>query len=136
MDVQDLGVTWSHTYTSDDIIEVPGFTVSLPSIFSAGVYVQVGLTDNGDNLYLKVSIEYSNGACDRQTDTCIKRERICLSQKDRDPVKKPCLFRKYLASRTEVITKRAFRERSKFAFPFSKNQVHTLKFSLMWLLCK
>ena len=54
MDVPDLGVTWSHTYTSDDIIEVPGFTVSLPSIFSAGVYVQVGLTDNGDQLHLKV----------------------------------------------------------------------------------
>ena len=53
MDVLDLGVTWSHTYTSD-IIEVPGFTVSLPSIFSAGVYVQVGLTDNGDRLHLKV----------------------------------------------------------------------------------
>lgn len=56
MDVPDLGVTWSHTYTSDDIIEVPGFTVSLPSIFSAGVYVQVGLTDNGDQLHLKVNL--------------------------------------------------------------------------------
>lgn len=56
MDVPDLGVTWSHTYTSDDIIEVPGFTVSLPSIFSAGVYVQVGLTDNGDRLHLKVNL--------------------------------------------------------------------------------
>jgi len=52
MDVPDLDITWSHTYTSDDIIEVPGFTVSLPSIFSAGVYVQVGLTNNGDRLHL------------------------------------------------------------------------------------
>ena len=56
MDVPDLDIMWSHTYTSDDIIEVPGFTVSLPSIFSAGVYVQVGLTNNGDRLRLnKVS---------------------------------------------------------------------------------
>ena len=61
MDVPDLGVTWSHTYTSDDIIEVPGFTVSLPSIFSAGVYVQVGLTDNGDRLHLKVFYSYLIG---------------------------------------------------------------------------
>ena len=61
MDVPDLGVTWSHTYTSDDIIEVPGFTVSLPSIFSAGVYVQVGLTDNGDQLHLKVFYSYLIG---------------------------------------------------------------------------
>jgi len=35
---------------------VPGFTVSLPSIFSAGVYVQVGLTNNGDRLHLKVNL--------------------------------------------------------------------------------
>ena len=56
MDVSDLDITWSHTYTSDDTIEVPGFSASLPSIgFSAGVYVQVGLTDNGDRLHLKVS---------------------------------------------------------------------------------
>ena len=55
MNVPDLRVTWSHTYTSDDIIEVPGFTVSLPSIFSAGVYVQVQLKDNGDRLHLKAS---------------------------------------------------------------------------------
>ena len=61
MDVPDLGVTWFHTYTSDDIIEVPGFTVSLPSIFSAGVYVQVGLTDNGDQLHLKVFSSYLIG---------------------------------------------------------------------------
>ncbi|KAM7432350.1 hypothetical protein ABFA07_017187 [Porites harrisoni] len=56
MNVPDLRVTWSHTYTSDDIIEVPGFTVSLPSIFSAGVYVQVQLKDNGDRLHLKVKL--------------------------------------------------------------------------------
>ena len=55
MDVPDLDITWSHTYTSDDIIAVPGFTKSLPSIVSAGVYVQIDLTNNGDNLNLKVS---------------------------------------------------------------------------------
>ena len=55
MNVPDLRVAWSHTYTSDDIIEVSGFTVSLPSIFSAGVYVQVQLKDNGDRLHLKAS---------------------------------------------------------------------------------
>ena len=54
MNVPDLRVTWSHTYTSDDIIEVPGFSVSLPSL-SAGVYVQVQLKDNGDRLHLKAS---------------------------------------------------------------------------------
>ena len=56
MDVPDLGITWSNTYTSDDIVEVPGFTASLPDIFSAGVYVQVEFTNNDDtdNLNLKV----------------------------------------------------------------------------------
>ena len=54
MNVPDLHITWSHTYTSDDIIEVPGFTVSWRSI-SAGVYVQVQLKDNGDRLHLKAS---------------------------------------------------------------------------------
>ena len=56
MDVPDLDITWSKTYTSDDIVEVPGFTTSLPG-FSAGVYVQVEFTnnDNTDQLRLKVS---------------------------------------------------------------------------------
>ena len=59
MNVPDLRVMWSHTYTSDDIIEVPGFTVSLPSIFSAGVsYVHVQLKDNGDRLHLQASTSY------------------------------------------------------------------------------
>lgn len=56
MDVQDLDITWSHTYTSDDIVAVPGFTVSLPSFLSAGVYVQVALTPNGDKLRLTVKL--------------------------------------------------------------------------------
>ena len=55
MNVPDLGITWSHTYTSNDIVAVPGFTVSLPSIFSAGVYVQVDLSDDGSNINMKVS---------------------------------------------------------------------------------
>ena len=55
MDVPDLSITWSHTYTSDDIVAVPGFTASLPSVVSAGVYVQVGLTPNDGELRLTVS---------------------------------------------------------------------------------
>ena len=55
MDVPDLSITWSHTYTSDDIVEVPGLTASLPSVVSAGVYVQVGLTPKGDELRVMVS---------------------------------------------------------------------------------
>ena len=56
MDVPDLDISWSHTYTSDDIIEVPGFTASVPVLpISAGVYVQVSLTPNGDELKLTVS---------------------------------------------------------------------------------
>lgn len=55
MEVPDLDITWSHTYTSDEVIPVPGFSVSVPTLFSLGVYVQAGITDNGDNLHLKVS---------------------------------------------------------------------------------
>jgi len=54
MDVPDLYITWSHTYTSDDIVAVPGFTASVRTIASAGVYVQVALTPNGDQLRLTV----------------------------------------------------------------------------------
>ncbi|XP_068732609.1 uncharacterized protein [Montipora capricornis] len=53
MNVPDLDITWSHSYTSNDIVAVPGFTVSLPSIFSAGVYVQVDLSDDGSNINMK-----------------------------------------------------------------------------------
>ena len=54
MTVPDLDIEWSHEYSSGDIVAVPGFTVSLPGFFSAGVYVQVDMTDNGDQLTLKV----------------------------------------------------------------------------------
>ena len=54
MDVPDLSITWSHTYTSDDIVAVPGFTTSFPSLFSTGVYVQVALTPKGKELRLTV----------------------------------------------------------------------------------
>ena len=54
MEVPDLLISWSHTYTSDDIVAVPGFTTSLPSFLSAGVYVQVALTPNDDKLRLTV----------------------------------------------------------------------------------
>ncbi|XP_068732604.1 uncharacterized protein [Montipora capricornis] len=56
MNVPDLDITWSHSYTSNDIVAVPGFTVSLPSIFSAGVYVQVDLSDDGSNINMKVKL--------------------------------------------------------------------------------
>ncbi|XP_020602955.1 uncharacterized protein LOC110041976 [Orbicella faveolata] len=56
MDVPDLHITWSHTYTSDDIVAVPGFTASLPSFFSAGVYVQVAVTPKSDELRLTVKL--------------------------------------------------------------------------------
>ena len=49
MNVPDLDITWSHTYSGDDKIPVPGFSVS-----AGGVYVQVDLTKNGDTLHLKV----------------------------------------------------------------------------------
>ena len=55
MNVPNLDITWSHSYTSNDIVAVPGFTVSLPSILSAGVYVQVDLSDDGSNINMKVS---------------------------------------------------------------------------------
>ena len=54
MTVPDLGISWSHTYTSDDIVAVPGYTYSL-DFLSAGVYVQVGLTDKGSTVNMKVS---------------------------------------------------------------------------------
>ena len=54
MDVADLFITWSHTYTSDDIVAVPGFTASVSFILSAGVYVQVALTPDDDELRLTV----------------------------------------------------------------------------------
>lgn len=55
MTVPDLGISWSHTYTSDDIVEVPGYTYSIGP-FSAGVYVQVGLTDKGSTINMKVKL--------------------------------------------------------------------------------
>ena len=49
MNVPDLDITWSHTYSGDDKIPVPGFSVP-----AGGVYVEVDLTNNGDTLHLKV----------------------------------------------------------------------------------
>ena len=69
MDVPDLHITWSHTYTSDDIVEVPGFTVSVPSVISAGVYVQVGLTPNNNELRLTVGT--SNRIHDKKRVFCL-----------------------------------------------------------------
>ncbi|XP_068685457.1 uncharacterized protein [Montipora foliosa] len=56
MNVPSLDITWSHSYTSNDVVAVPGFTVSLPSIFSAGVYAQVDLSDDGSNINMKVKL--------------------------------------------------------------------------------
>ena len=56
MSVPDLDIEWSHDYSSGDIVAVPGFSVSLPGrVLSAGVYIiEVEMTDNGDQLTLKV----------------------------------------------------------------------------------
>lgn len=56
VNVPDLGITWSHTYTSNDIVQVPGFTASFPSVLSAGLYVQVDLSDDGFNVNMKVKL--------------------------------------------------------------------------------
>ncbi|XP_078381528.1 uncharacterized protein LOC144664301 [Oculina patagonica] len=37
INVPDLNINWSHTFTSDGIIAIPGFTVSMTSIGTAGV---------------------------------------------------------------------------------------------------
>ena len=55
MTVPDLGISWSHTYTSDDIVAVPGYSFSYHDLISAGVFVQAGLTDQGSNINMKVS---------------------------------------------------------------------------------
>lgn len=52
MDVPDLHISWSHTYTSDDNVKVPEFNASVPG----GVYVQVNLTPYDDRLGLKVML--------------------------------------------------------------------------------
>ena len=57
IDVPDLHISWSHTYTSDDTVEVPGFTASVPGfLLSGGVYLQVSLTPDGERLRLTVSV--------------------------------------------------------------------------------
>ncbi len=74
MDVPDLYITWSHTYTSDDIVEVPGFTASLPGVISAGVYVQVRLTPNDDDLRLTVGASCSaHGLYSAHTITALRK---------------------------------------------------------------
>ena len=60
MKVPDLYIDWSHEYSSGDIVKVPGFTFTLPGGFaSVGVYVQVDMKDNGDQLVLTVNSSYS-----------------------------------------------------------------------------
>nr|XP_058947747.1 uncharacterized protein LOC131775651 [Pocillopora verrucosa] len=57
VDVPVLRISRSHTYTSDDIIKIPRFTASVPGFsVSAGLYVQVSLTPNGDKLKLTVKL--------------------------------------------------------------------------------
>ena len=51
MDVPDLDITWSHTYSGGEKIAVPGFSVSV-----GGVYVQIDLTNNGDTLSVGVAV--------------------------------------------------------------------------------
>ena len=80
MTVPDLGISWSHTYTSDDIVEVPGYTFSV-GIFSAGVYVQVGLTDQGSTINMKVS-SISMNSLRAQVKSCCGCERSRISTKN------------------------------------------------------
>lgn len=53
--VPHLSIDWSHKYASDDIVEVPGFSVTLKGIISAGVFVQVQFDSEGDQMNMKVS---------------------------------------------------------------------------------
>ncbi|XP_067038177.1 uncharacterized protein [Acropora muricata] len=51
MTVRGPGMSWSHTYTSDDIIKVPNCTVSLVGFYSVGV----GPSHRGSAIDLKVN---------------------------------------------------------------------------------
>ncbi|KAL9965748.1 hypothetical protein ACROYT_G029590 [Oculina patagonica] len=58
MEVPSLRINWTDTFFKDGIKAVPGFNdfnVSLPSVNSSGVYVQVRISENDDKqLHLKV----------------------------------------------------------------------------------
>ncbi|XP_015755791.1 PREDICTED: uncharacterized protein LOC107335301 [Acropora digitifera] len=56
MTVPDLEISWSHTYTSDDIVAVPGYSFNYHDLISAGVFVQAGLTDQGSSINMKVKL--------------------------------------------------------------------------------
>ena len=51
MDVPDLQISWSHTFSFSDTQEVSGRN-------SSGVYVQVQLTQKSNNLRLHVSARW------------------------------------------------------------------------------
>ena len=98
MSVPDHGIEWSHEYSSGDIVAVPGFTVSLPGgLLSVGVYVQVQMTDNGDQLTLKVKMYYREETVWLTVRACVracvglggrgeerKRERQRQTERQRD----------------------------------------------------
>lgn len=57
MQVPDLGIDWSHKYSSDDIVAVPGFTAKVPGLpVSGGVYVQIQLSSDSGSLNMKVKL--------------------------------------------------------------------------------
>ncbi|KAL9965749.1 hypothetical protein ACROYT_G029591 [Oculina patagonica] len=55
VEVPDLHITWSHVYTSNEIVQVPGFTTSFHGIIDTGVFVQVELSPIDDKLHVTVN---------------------------------------------------------------------------------
>lgn len=55
--VPDLRIDWSHEYSSDDIVAVPGFTAKVPGLpVTGGVYVQIQLKSDSGTLNMKVNL--------------------------------------------------------------------------------
>ncbi|XP_078381681.1 uncharacterized protein LOC144664439 [Oculina patagonica] len=56
VEVPDLHITWSHVYTSNEIVQVPGFTTSFHGIIDTGVFVQVELSPIDDKLHVTARV--------------------------------------------------------------------------------
>ena len=61
MQVPHLSIDWSHKFTSDEIVHVPGFLITMEDIRSAGVYVKVHFNSGGSQLNMKVSSVSTTG---------------------------------------------------------------------------
>ncbi|XP_015755788.1 PREDICTED: uncharacterized protein LOC107335295 [Acropora digitifera] len=57
IDVKVENVKWSHVFTSDNELPVPGLTLSAGSLVKAGLYVKVKLQEGDGKLTLEVSLE-------------------------------------------------------------------------------